>query len=102
MPIQTAKHSLRRSFALTYSRNPYDLWTSQPLEATTRPVPWAHYSSIVVPPQASNAPWLLAESQWNGLTGFFTLFHFDPQQRHWTAFDPIPLGVRGGASPGIT
>lgn len=84
IPIQTATHSLRRSLALAYSRKPYVQWSSQPLIATTRSVPWTHYIAIVTPQRTSKAPWLLAESQWN-TEGLFTLFHYEPKRRHWTA-----------------
>ena len=101
IPIQTATHSLRRSLALAYSRKPYVQWSSQPLIATTRSVPWEHYITLVMPQHTLKAPWLLAESQWN-TEGLFSLFHYEPKRRHWTAVDPVPLGLRGQASPGIT
>jgi len=107
--VRAARHnsslaSFPNEWATVYFRTMQSAGTVEPIRATTRPkVPWASFETFMMPPQTSNAPWLLAESIWNPGTMMYTLFHWNATQARWVAVTPIPLGVRGDVSgpPGI-
>lgn len=97
VPIKAPHHAI----ALRFSAAPHRNWVSQRLQATTRTVPWAHYANIVMPQTTTGAPWLLAASQYLGMTELYTLFRYDTPRERWVAVTPIPLGLRGDASPAL-
>jgi hypothetical protein len=95
--VHTARHdpslaAFPNEWATVYFPTMQSAGTVEPIRATTRPtVPWASYETFLMPPQTSNAPWLLAESIGNPGSSLFTLFHWNASQTRWVAVTPIPL-----------
>ena len=98
VPVKAPHHTISLRFSVSSHRN----WVSQRLQATTRTVPWAHYANVVMPQTTTGAPWLLAASQYLGMTELYTLFRYDTRRERWVAVAPSPLGQRGDATPGLS
>lgn len=97
--------SFPNQWATVYFPTMQSAGTVERIRATTRTTlpPWASFADFLMPQQASNANWLLAESFWNPGTMMYTLFHWNATRNRWVAVIPTPLGVRGDVTgpPGI-